>query len=250
MYSCPQDGCVRVFQRLSALEKHFSLEKCTQSLERHSLMDLAKMGYKTCLEEGVGVLPAIQAPISHQEASLIPKEGWAIRAAKKSYRFSDKQKSYLMAKFHIGQTTGRKVDAEVVAREMRRARGTDGVRLFQASEFLSSSQVASFFSRQSAAVRQSDPDEMDVQAALEETNFSQAKETVETVQLQHPLVYDHYDLCAMALCNTLKQLKLPMLQRVCEDLGLDVPLPPVRKKAPYLALLEDITSKCSSESNS
>ena len=86
---------------------------------------------------------------------------------------------------------------------------------------------------------------MDVQAALEETNFSQAKETVETVQLQHPLVYDHYDLCAMALCNTLKQLKLLMLQRVCEDLGLDVPLPPVRKKAPYLALLEEITSKCS-----
>ena len=160
VYSCPQDGCLRVFQRLSALEKHFSLEKCTQSLERHSLMDLAKMGYKTCLEEGVGVLPAIQAPISHQEASLIPKEGWAIRAAKKSYRFSDKQKSYLMAKFHIGQTTGRKVDTEVVAREIRRARGTDGVRLFQASEFLSSSQVASFSSRQSAAVLQSDPDDI------------------------------------------------------------------------------------------
>ena len=97
---------------------------------------------------------------------------------------------------------------------MQRARGTDGFRLFQASEFLSSSQVASFSSRQSAAVRQRDPDEMDVQAALEENSFSQAKETVETVQLQHPLVYDHYDLCAMALWNTLKQLKLPILQRV------------------------------------
>ena len=119
-----------------------------------------------------------------------------------------------MAKFHIGQTTGRKVDAEIVAREMLRARCTDDVRLFQASEFLSSSQVASFFSRQSAAVRQSDPDEMDVQAALEEHRFSQAKETVETVHLRHPLVYDHYDPCAMALRNTLKQLKLSILQRV------------------------------------
>jgi len=64
------------------------------------------MGYKTCLEGGVGVLPALQAPISHQEASVIPKEGWAIRAAKTSYRFSDKQKSYLMAKFHIGERQG------------------------------------------------------------------------------------------------------------------------------------------------
>ena len=106
VYSCPQDGCVCVFRRLSACVHSVHSTKCTQSLERHSLMDLAKMGYKTCLEE---------AQISHQEVSLVPKEGWAIRAAKRSYRFSDQQKSYLMAKFHIGQTTGREVDGEVVA---------------------------------------------------------------------------------------------------------------------------------------
>ena len=33
-YSCPHDGCIRVFQRLSALEKHLALEKCEQKLER------------------------------------------------------------------------------------------------------------------------------------------------------------------------------------------------------------------------
>lgn len=245
VYSCPQDGCVRVFQRMSALEKHLSLEKCTKSLERHSLMDLAKLGYKSRLEEGVGALPVVlKAPVHHQVAPAISPEGWALRAAKKAYRFSEQQKSYLLAKFRIGQTTGRKLDAEVVAREMRRARGTDGVRLFQSSEFLTASQVASFFSRQSAAVRQRDPGELDVQASQEETNFSQAKEAVTNIQLQHPLVYDQYDLCAMALDDTLKLLKLPMLQRVCEDLGLDVPMKPVRKKAPYLALLKDITCKC------
>ena len=245
VYSCPQEGCVRVFQRLSALEKHLSLEKCCKSLERHSLMDLAKMGYKSYLEQGVGTLPSLRASTRQQEIPELPfKEGWGLKAAKKTYRFNDKQKAYLLAKFRIGQTTGRKVDAEVVAREMRRARGTDGARLFQASEFLTASQVASFFSRQSAVVRQRDSDEMDVLASQEETNFSQAKEAVETVQLQHPLVYDQYDLCAMAIDDRFRLLKLPMLQRVCEDLGLDIPLPPVRKKAPYLALLEDITSKC------
>ncbi|CAH3032808.1 unnamed protein product [Porites lobata] len=31
VYSCPQDGCVRVFQRVSALEKHLSVEKCSRS---------------------------------------------------------------------------------------------------------------------------------------------------------------------------------------------------------------------------
>ena len=116
--------------------------------------------------------------------------------------------------------------------------------LFQASEFLAASQVASFFSRQNAAVRQRDPDNMDIQASEEEINFSRAKKAVETIHLQHPLVYDQYDLCAMAMEGTLKNLKLPMLQRVCEDLELDIPLPPIRKKTPYLALLEEITNKC------
>ncbi|CAH3164060.1 unnamed protein product [Pocillopora meandrina] len=33
VFTCPQDGCVKVFQRLSSLEKHLSLEKCTKSPE-------------------------------------------------------------------------------------------------------------------------------------------------------------------------------------------------------------------------
>ncbi|XP_068736334.1 uncharacterized protein [Montipora capricornis] len=186
-------------------------------------MDLAKMGYKTHLEEGVGILPSLKAPVAHQEGHF----------------------SYLLAKFSIGQTTGRKLDAEVVAREMRRARGADGVRLFQSSEFLTSLQIASFFSRQSATLRQKGPaDEADIRASQEEANFSAAKEVVETIQLNHPLVYDQYNLCEMALSGNLKVLKLPMLQRLCEDLGLDAPVPPVRKKAPYLALLEEIAKKC------
>ena len=238
LYSCPQDGCVRVFQRLSALERHLSLEKCTQSLERHPVMD------KSRLEQGVGALPTLEVTTGHQEALVVLKEGWALRAVKKTYRFSDKQKSYLKAKFHIGQTTGRKLDAEMVAREMHRAWGPDGKSLFQASEFLAASQVASFFSRQNAAARQRDPDEIDIQASEDEINFSRAKEAAETIQLQHPLVYDQYDLCAMAMEGTLKNLKVLMLQRVCEDLGLDIPAPPIHRKAPYLALLEEITNKC------
>ena len=49
----------------------------------------------------------------------------------------------------------------------------------------------------------------------------------------------------MAKGNTLKTLKLPMLQPVCEGLGLDVPQPPMRRRAPYMELLKDITQNCS-----
>ena len=247
VYSCPQDGCVHIFQRVSALEKHLSLEKCTQSPERHTVIDLAKMGYKSALEEGVGALPTMKTskiPQDHPIAAA--KEGWALRAAKKTYRFSDKQKSYLLAKFRIGQTTGRKLDAEVVAREMCRARGADCLRLFQTSEFLTASQIASYFSRLNAAARQQDVDDLDIQASEEETNFTSARDAVVTTsQIQHPITYDQFDLCSMAKGDTLKMLKLPMLQLLCEGLGLDVPQPPVRRRAPYMELLKDITKNCS-----
>ena len=41
-YPCPQEGCIRVFQELSNLERHLSVEKCSRSLKRLSLLDLAK----------------------------------------------------------------------------------------------------------------------------------------------------------------------------------------------------------------
>lgn len=66
----------------------------------------------------------------------------------------------------------------MVAREMRGARGTDGVLLFKVVEFVNTSQIASFFSHKSAALHHRDPDEADIQAAQEETNFSHAKQAV------------------------------------------------------------------------
>ena len=169
---------------------------------------------------------------------------------RKAYRFSEKQKSYLLSKFRIGQTKAHKLDTEVIAREMRRARGTDGARLLQSSEFVTTTQITSFFSRQSALVRQRDPDEADIRAAQEESNFSEAKETVSSIQLDHPLIYGQYDLCEMALDDSLKILTLPMLQYMCEDLGLDIPSKPMRKKSPYLALLKEIVSKCTCQKSS
>lgn len=239
VYNCPQDGCTRAFQRLWALDKHLSLEQCSKSLERQTLMDLAKVGYKSRLEEGVGALPTIRASMhslsSDQSLNGVPaKEGWALRTTKKAYRFSEKQKSYLLAKFRIGQTTGRKLDGEVVAREMRRSRGPDGARLFMASEFLSTTQIASYFSRLNAAARQRDPDEMDIQAANEEANFACARSMVESSEPQHPIVYDQYDLCAMGDAE-LKSFKLPTLQRMCEDLGLDIPPRAQESSVPRLA---------------
>ena len=44
-----------------------------------------------------------------------------------------------------------------------------------------------------------------------DSNFSQTKEAVEMVHLQHPFVYDQLALCALAMEGALKYLKLHML---------------------------------------
>lgn len=251
LYSCPESGCTRVFQRHSALTKHLSSEKWTWSLEKHTLLDLAKLGYQQVLEEDVGVVPTLRTSsvVSTQSRERLT-EGWALRSAKKAYRFSEKQKAYLTAKFNIGQSTGRKVDASLVARDMRRARGSNSERLFKSTEFLTSQQISSYFSRLSATTRQQTlTHEANLTAIEDEINFSMARDQVmATVTLQHPIVFDQYNICAMAEEDTLKSLKVSLLQVICHGLSLDIPDQPIRRKAPYLKLLKEAISNCGCQS--
>ena len=253
-FSCPKEGCVRVFQRFSSLERHLSFERCTKSLERQSLLDLAKTQYASLLERGVGKMPTLKSREPALEAEEIVsnvEEGWALKETKKPYRFNEAQKAYLEAKFNIGQATGRKLDGETVAREMRRAIGQDGNRLFRVSEFLTAQQVSSFFSRLAAKSRNNVLLEEDICASEEETNFNTARQDIlSALQLEHPIVYDQYKICALVRKGTLKNMKLGLLQLFCERFELESPAKKVRSKAPYLSLLEQMVSDCSCSGSS
>ena len=139
-------------------------------------MDLAKQQYATRLQEGVGLFPSLQvsSSVDSSNQSETFKEGWALKEMKKAYRFNEKQKTYLEAKFNISQSTGRKLEPDVVAKEMCRAWGSDGERLFCGSEFLTPQQVSSYFSCLAAKLRQQQVEEtpQDVLAAEEQSNFS------------------------------------------------------------------------------
>ena len=255
MFSCPMDGCVRVFQRASALDRHLSVEACEQMVERKTLLDLAKEQYAERLQERVGAIPSIcpstSAPGDRGEAAAPGQpERWALKEAKRGGRFNEKQKSYLKSKFDIGVRTGRKQDPEVVAQDMRRARGHSGERLFTIAEFLTPQQIASYFSRlASQAKHQQDgstPSDEDVNAAVEENNFTSMRQAaLDNIHLQHPIVVDQYDVCELIRSQTLKNLKVGMLQILCKELGLDIPSAPVRRKAPYIHLLESLVKECS-----
>ena len=70
-------------------------------------------------------------------------EGWVPKCTKRAYRFKETQKAYLDAKFAISRTTSKRLDGDIVAREMRRALRPDGVCLLKVSEFHSKSRPTS-----------------------------------------------------------------------------------------------------------
>ena len=162
--------------KTGAWEKHLSSEKCTKSLEKRSLQDLAKIAYKSALEEDVGTIPTLQpVPGSERQAYCCNKEGWALKSTKKAYMFSVKQKAYLDVKFNIGQTSGRKVDGEVIIRSGCKRDETCS-RTWRCSTFQRCRvPVSSYFSRLAAKVQKQLPDDCDVQASKEEINFTMAR---------------------------------------------------------------------------
>lgn len=85
--------------------------------------------------------------------------------------------------------------------------------------------------------------EVNNEAAQEESSFKQAKEAVAAIQVDHPQLYDQHNCCAMAVDGTMKLIKLPMLWHTCEDLCLDIPSTLICKKALNLAQLKPITTK-------
>lgn len=246
MFSCPQEGCVRVFIRASSLEKHLSVDKCTKVQEKKSMHDIAKEAYASRLMEGVGSLPALAPKTSSGNAASLLEEGWALKETKKAYRFNEKQEVYLKQKFNIGQKTKKKFDAEAVSKDMRHAKNENGDRLFVVSEFLSPRQIASFFSRLSAKLKGKEVTEEDINAAEEQMNYDYAREVIlSTLQLKHPIVVDQYNICQLVKDDKLKGFKVALLQMLCKELELEAPSPPVRRKAPYIALLEKCVEQCS-----
>ena len=211
--------------------------------EKYSLLNLAKQEYASRLQEGTGLVPWLHFPASQvlADSCRACKEGWALKEAKKTERLNEAQKSFLEAKFNIGQSAGKKLNPDVVAKEMRRARSPNGDRLFAVTALLSAQQISSFFYCLAAKARQKEVHvtEQDTLGVEEEVNFSTARDRVlSCLHVTHPIVVDQYYLCALLKSKEIKKLKMGLLQVLSESLDLQAPVPPVRKQAPYVSLLQ------------
>ena len=77
--------------------------------------------------------------------------GWALKKAKKSARFSERVRSFfLLDAFLQGEQTGVKANPADIASKIKSLISTNGNKLFSKEEWLSTLQVARYFSRLSA----------------------------------------------------------------------------------------------------
>ena len=234
LFLCPEEGCIKSFQRFSSLQHHLDVGKHKYALEKETLFDKAMMSYATKLEQGIA---SVDNPVEDSETlqaldspPLLPM-GWALKSAStKRTRLTDSQKEYLTEVFQIGERTGHKADPCNVSKSMRKARNADGSRKFDASSFLTSQQVTSFFSRLAAAKRvataESQDEEEEYQEEMEriqEQNIQDlSNEVMSEISIQHPIMYDTHNICEIVADSKLTKFSVQMLQDMCNFYQLDI----------------------------
>ena len=62
----------------------------------------------------------------------------------------------------------------------------------------------------------------DIYVAEEEVDFHKAgEEILADINLEHPLVFDQYNICALVRDNSLTKFKLGLLQMLCQKFNLE-----------------------------
>ena len=160
LFTCPEDGCVRTFQRSSALQVHLDVGKHKLALERETMFDKAKRGYAAKIIGERTQVPTVSCSSAGSDGAVSDtlqslEMGWSLKKPKKKTLFTAEQKQYLTEQFIIGEERGKKADPKDVSQEMRKLRDESGARLFRGKDVLTPQQVAGFFSRMAAKTQKS-----------------------------------------------------------------------------------------------
>ena len=126
------------------------------------------------------------------------------------------------------------------------------VAFFDAGKFLTPQQIANFFSRLSAKRVLPTDDEAEIQEdlreATEEKNLQDlSKQVLNEVSIQHPIMYDTYNLCDCVSKSKLDKFSISVLQDICGSFQLDTSDIGQRRKKPYIELIVNLVEKCSSK---
>lgn len=260
---CPHPQCAEEFHSRSELEIHLNVI-AHHSPVKIGLYDKLRIDWVQRFQN-ISLDPRRQPGLgSEVEATATESNsmqmGWALHKSRTGQtRFSEKVREYLQRKFDIGQETGRKEDPAQVANDMRKARNTDGTRMFNRTEWLSKAQIQGFFSRISAKMKHSsakevsrghDSDELDDDIdeeyadKIDEQRLEETSEAVvAVVGVKHPVMYDVYNLCEMAYEKKLSLFKVKMLREMCNH--FEIPSKTRDSKSDLVRKLSEMVSDCS-----
>lgn len=246
---CPEDGCILFFSTHESLMEHLCIGNHQRDIYRAPIEDRSKLMYAAKIIDGKRHLPHLLEGIS---ATSTPEtvqtgKGWALRQPKKQSRFSDKQQNFLNAKFLEGEKEKHlKANADLVSKQMRCAKDPSGRRLFEVDEFLTTQQVASFFTRL-AAKRRVNVDLQDmVAASTEQAHDDIILEITQKVGRCHPIMCEEYNLCDLYMNRRLQTSRLPLLKHFCKSLQIQIDEgADKRLKETYFTKLCEYLSNCS-----
>jgi hypothetical protein len=97
LFTCPEDGCVKTFQRFSSIRKRLDGGRHKYALERESFLDKAMLRYAEILESGAASILGQVEEIADESKVPSIKMGWALKRVSTSrHRFNEKEKKYLI----------------------------------------------------------------------------------------------------------------------------------------------------------
>ncbi|CAC5407948.1 unnamed protein product [Mytilus coruscus] len=144
LFSCNE--CIKTFSKYGNLLRHLDIGKHSVKQENKKLSDKSKIEYSRHMEK-VNTVTVNSDNFSPGNSNSDLPQGWALKLRRTVKRFTQDQKKYLQEKFDRGEKTGQKFDPEEVSQDMRMVRTTSGRKRFSQEEFLSATQIASYFSR-------------------------------------------------------------------------------------------------------
>lgn len=259
LFPCPDDACIKSFQRFSSLQRHLDVGEHKYALERETLLDKAMLSYAAKLDEGEASLE--NQPLEETDTfrtleygEALPK-GWALKSSTvQRKRLNSAQKDYLTKIFDRGEQTGQKLDANTVSKSMRKERNLDGSFMFDsANDYLTPKQIKSFFSRlakkrREVRVDDESEDEMeeDEEARLNQEEIEELTDNIiKDIGLIHPIMFESHNLCELATSSKLSKFSIAMLQEICIFYEQDTSSIKGTRKQQYVDLLTKLVDHCS-----
>jgi len=71
------------------------------------------------------------------------------------------------------------------------------------------------------------------------------EEVMKTFALQHPIMFEKYNICEIVCQSKLSKFSVGMLREICTALELDVYSITSKRKQPYMDILQRLVDKCS-----